>query len=57
MVKGDVYLYWLTNSDWYDYDKNEKPYLTEKAPEKAKDSFKNYIELKEHEKSTNIKIF
>lgn len=57
MVKGDVYLYWLTNSEWYDYDKNEKLYLTEKAPEKAKDSFKNYIELKEHEKSTNIKIF
>lgn len=57
MVRGEVYLYWLTNSEWYDYDKNEKPYLTEKAPEKAKESFKKYLELKEHEKKTDMKIF
>lgn len=57
MVRGEIYLYWKTNSEWYDYDENEKPYLTEKAPEKARESFKNYLELKEREKKTGMKIF
>lgn len=56
MTKGDIYLYWFTNTEWYDYDENEKPYLTEKAPEKAKESFEEYLKLKEREKKTNIKI-
>lgn len=57
MVRGEYYLYWFTNSEWYDYDENEKPYLTEKAPEKAKESFKRYMELKEEEKTNGMKIF
>ena len=56
MVKGDVYLYWMTNFEWYDYDENEKPYLTDKAPEKAKESFRNYLELKKAEKEKGIKL-
>lgn len=56
MVKGDAYLYWMTNSDWYDYDENEKPYLTDKAPEKAKVSFEKYLALKKREKESGIRI-
>ncbi len=56
MVRGELYLYWFTNSEWYDYDKNGKPYLTENAPQKAKESFKRYTELKELEKKTKVKI-
>lgn len=56
MVQGESYLYWFTNSEWYEYDDNENPYLTEKAPQKAQESFKKYIELKEKEKITGIKI-
>jgi hypothetical protein len=56
MVRGELYLYWFTNPEWYDYDKDEKPYLTEKAPEKAKESFKKYLELKENEQRTGIRI-
>ncbi|MCM1507120.1 MAG: hypothetical protein NC177_08315 [Ruminococcus flavefaciens] len=56
MVRGEIYLYWITNLDWYDYDENEKPYLTEKAPEKARESFRKYIELKEKEKRTGVRI-
>ena len=50
------YLYWKTNPEWYDYDNNEQPYLTEKAPEKAQESFKNYLELVERQKQTDIKF-
>lgn len=56
MVKGDVYLYWMTNSEWYDYDEDEKPYLTDKAPEKAKISFKKYLDLKERERKSGTRI-
>ena len=56
MVRGEVYLYWMTNPDWYDYDENENPYLTEKAPEKAKESFERYLDLKRREEETKCKI-
>lgn len=55
MVKCEVYLYWKQNPEWYDYDENENPYLTEEAPEKAKKSFEKYLELKDREKKTGIK--
>ena len=38
-------LYWRTNDAWYDYDENDQPYLTKEAPELAKKSFKEYMEL------------
>ena len=56
-AKGREYLYWFTNSEWYDYDENEKPYLTDKAPKEARESFKRYLEVKQREKETGIKIF
>ena len=56
MVNGEVYLYWMTNSKWYDYDENENPYLTDKAPEKARVSFQKYCELKKKEKETGVRI-
>lgn len=56
-VKGTTYLYWKTNPEWYDYDENEKEYLTDKAPKEAKESFKKYLTLRQKEKETGIKIF
>ncbi len=57
VANPDKYLFWGTNPDWYDYDENEQPYLTDAAPEKARESFKNYLELKEKEKKSGIRIF
>ena len=41
--------YFMENEDWYEYDwKNKKYILTDKAPEKAKESYeKFYMELEE----------
>lgn len=50
------YLFWSTNPDWYDYDENEQPYLTEAAPEEAKESFENYLELIERQKDSSVRI-
>lgn len=36
--------YWKTNPDWYDYDENEEPYLTEKATPEAHESFRLCME-------------
>ena len=47
IANAEKYLYWKTNPEWYDYDNNEQPYLTEKAPEKAQESFKNYLYTKD----------
>ena len=57
VANPDKYLFWMTNPEWYDYDKNEQPYLTDAAPEKARESFKSYFELKEKEKKYGIRIF
>ncbi|MGN0536605.1 MAG: hypothetical protein ACI4M3_01340 [Acutalibacteraceae bacterium] len=56
-VRGTVYLYWKTNPEWYDYDENEKEYLTDKAPKEAKESFEKYLALRQKEKETGTKIF
>lgn len=50
------FLFWKTNPDWYDYDENEQPYLTESAPEEAKESFENYLELIERQKDSSVRI-
>ena len=45
-------VYWKNDPDWYDYDENGNPYLTDKAPEDAKKSFElwkiDYEKEKEH---------
>lgn len=47
-------LYWATNPDWYDYtddeDPNAKPFLTDKAPPEAVESFKRYLAQKKEMK-------
>lgn len=36
--------YFMTNEDWYKFDFEKRIFvLTEKAPEKAKESYKEYI--------------
>ena len=35
-------MYWRTNKDWYTVDDNGNYHLTEKAPDRAKESFKLY---------------
>lgn len=38
--------YFLTNKEWFKYDKNSKKYiLTDKAPEKAQKSYKEFYKL------------
>ncbi|MBR6242746.1 MAG: hypothetical protein IKQ90_04540 [Ruminococcus sp.] len=56
LANPDKYLFWGTNPDWYDYDENEQPYLTDKAPEEARESFKRYMELIERQKKTQVRF-
>ena len=53
-MKGDI-LFWSTNPEWYDYDENEEPYLTEKAPLSAHESFKKYREVMEAKEKTRTR--
>lgn len=39
MIYNPKMFLWRSNPEWYDYDENEEPYLTDKAPEEAKESF------------------
>ena len=60
LLKGEKHfvrsldLYWKTNPDWYDYtddeDPDAKPFLTDKAPPEAVESFKRYLEQKKEMK-------
>ncbi len=52
LANVEKYLFWKTNREWYDYDDNEEIYLTDKAPEKAKQSYQNYLEIVEKQKQT-----
>ncbi len=45
-------LYWRTNKDWYKLDKNGKFHLTDKAPERAKESFKLFITPRSERKAS-----
>jgi hypothetical protein len=56
IANPDNYLFWGTNPDWYDYDENEHPYLTDKAPEEAKESFKKYLELIERQEKSQVRF-
>lgn len=43
--------YFMKNKEWYYYDSKEIKYkLTDKAPEKAKDSYKEFYKLLEENK-------
>ena len=55
MYSGDI-ISWKSNPEWYDYDENEEPYLTEKAPPEARKTFEKYLEVKRREKETGVKI-
>ena len=38
--------YFLTNKEWYEYDEKSKKYiLTNKAPKKAQESYKEFYKL------------
>lgn len=50
------YFIWNSNPDWYDYDENDEPYLTDDAPDEAKESFKAYQELYKKKESTKATI-
>lgn len=39
--------YWNSNPDWYDFDENDQPYLTDKAPEMARKSFEEYKKIQD----------
>ena len=44
--------YWMSDPDWYDYDEQGKPYLTEIAPPEAIESFEyNRMKQAESEKT------
>lgn len=34
---------WMDNDEWFDYDENDFPYLTDKAPEEARKSFEIWL--------------
>lgn len=40
--------YWMSNDEWFDFTDDEEaaPYLTEKAPPEARDSFERFLEQK-----------
>lgn len=41
-------LYWMSNPDWFGFadDDEGTPFLTEKAPVEAKESFERFLEQK-----------
>lgn len=47
-------VYWMHDPNWYDYDENEIPYLTDKATEDAKKSFEFWKADYEKQKKTGI---
>ncbi len=53
MMTSEI-LYWKTNPDWFDYDENENPFLTEKATPEAKASFAKYLEAVAKQKETGV---
>ena len=46
MTSNKESLYWKTNENWYRKNKDGQYELTEKAPQRAKDSFILYLEQK-----------
>ncbi len=54
MMTGDI-LKWKTNPEWYDYDENDEPFLTEKAPVDAHESFQKYLEAMKQMDETGVR--
>lgn len=54
MLATHEYDLWKDDPEWYDYDENDEPYLTEKAPPEAHESFKKCMELRERCKREGI---
>ena len=47
--------YFMTNDDWYYFDFTERKYvLTEKATEKAKESYDEYVETQRKAQESGI---
>ena len=42
-------LYWKSNPDWFDYDDNLFPVMTDNAPPEAIESYNNYLRQKGYE--------
>ena len=38
-------LYWKSNDDWWEFDKNFDYVIKEDAPKEAKQSYENYVRL------------
>lgn len=55
MTSADI-RFWKSNHEWYDYDENDEPYLTEKAPPEARESFEKLMEFLKEEEQTGIHI-
>lgn len=55
MTSADIH-FWKSNPEWYDYDENDEPYLTEKASPEARESFEKFMELLKEEERTGIHI-
>lgn len=49
-------VYFMKNPEWYDYDENEMPYLTDKAPPEAVESYNFWKEKFEEEQRTGVII-
>ena len=45
MIYNPKMFYWRKNPDWYDYDENDEPYLTDMAPAEAHESFQIWKEI------------
>ena len=47
-------LYWMTNPDWFGFADDEvgTPFLTEEAPDEAKESFEHFLEQKKEMTNT-----
>ena len=56
IANPEKYFLWSFDPDWYDFDENDEPYLTENAPGEAKESFKAYHELSNRKENTKATI-
>ena len=56
IANPEKYFLWSSDPNWYDFDENDEPYLTENAPDEAKESFKAYLELSKRKENTKATI-
>lgn len=46
--------YFKSNPEWYDYDEDDMPYLTEKAPPEAVESYEFWKKVFEEHERTGV---